>query len=190
MAEIVELAVHESAIVDLVRITAKQVTDGRGTVREFYRESSFLAAGLPSLGPWVQVNVTDTTRGAIRGLHGETMHKLVGVAAGEAFGVYLDARPASATYGVVETVSLVPGTQVLVPPGVCNGFQAVGERSTPYLYCFDQEWQPDMSGVAYGPLDPGLGIDWPIAVDADDPSQISAKDRDAPAFGDRVVRRS
>ena len=62
----------------LVVLTMKQVTDDRGTVREFYRESAFVDAGLPSLGPWVQVNVTETRRGAIRGLHGEDMHKLVG----------------------------------------------------------------------------------------------------------------
>lgn len=188
MAEVTELAVHGTPITDLLRITTKAVTDDRGTVREFYRETSFLAAGLPSLGPWVQLNVTDTARGAIRGLHGETMHKLVGVAAGEAFGAYLDARPGSPTYGVVETIALVPGSQVLVPPGVCNGFQALSDGMTPYVYCFDREWQPDMDGVSYRPLDPALGIDWPIVVDADDPAQISAKDRDAPAFDGPVVR--
>ncbi|MEX2252902.1 MAG: dTDP-4-dehydrorhamnose 3,5-epimerase family protein, partial [Thermoleophilaceae bacterium] len=178
------LAVHGTAIDGLVRISAKTVTDHRGSVREFYRESSFLDAGLPSLGPWVQLNVTETRRGAIRGLHGEAMHKLVGVAAGAAYGAYLDARPDSPTHGVVETIELVPGAQILVPPGVCNGFQAVGEGMTPYVYCFDSEWMPGMAGVAYAPLDPALAIDWPIGVDPDDPAQLSVKDRDAHAFGD------
>lgn len=44
----------------------KAVTDDRCTVREFYRESAFIAAGLGSLGPWVQVNVTGTVHGAVR----------------------------------------------------------------------------------------------------------------------------
>lgn len=189
MPTVSELTVHGTSIEGLVRISTKSVTDERGTVREFYRESAFLDAGLPSLGPWVQLNVTETVRGAIRGLHGETMHKLVGVAAGAAFGVYLDARPGSPTHGVVETVELVPGVQVLVPAGVCNGFQAVGEAITAYVYCFDEEWQPGMAGVAFAPLDAGLGIDWPIAVDPDDPAQLSAKDRHAPVF-DGPVRRA
>src|SRR3546814_5396925 len=77
----------------------KQVTDERGTVREFYRESSFLAAGLPSLGPFLQVNVTETHRGGLRGLHAEDMDKLVAVVAGEAFGAYVDLRSGSAPYG-------------------------------------------------------------------------------------------
>jgi dTDP-4-dehydrorhamnose 3,5-epimerase len=78
----------------------KQITDERGTVREFYRESSFLAAGLPSLGPWRQVNITGTRQGALRGLHGEEMLKLVAVVEGEAFGAYLDARPGMAGVSV------------------------------------------------------------------------------------------
>src|SRR3546814_2263823 len=118
-----------TAIEGLHLITMKQVTDERGTVREFYRESSFLAAGLPSLGPFLQVNVTETHRGGLRGLHAEDMDKLVAVVAGEAFGAYVDLRSGSATYGVVVTAMLQPGTQVLVPRGVGNGFQAPGPGS-------------------------------------------------------------
>ncbi len=179
MAEIVDFAVAPTDIEGLFVITMKQVTDERGTVREFYRESAFVGAGLPSLGPWVQVNVTETRRGAVRGLHGEDMTKLVAVAAGEAHGAYVDARPDSPSFGQVVQARLLPGTQVLVPPGVCNGFQAV-EDGTQFLYCFDVEWEPGMAGVAYTPLDPDLSIAWPVPIDADDPAQLSVKDRDAP----------
>ena len=55
------------------------------------------------------------------------MTKLVAVVHGEAFGAYVDARPDSPTRGAVETVRLLPGTQVLVPQGVCNGFQVLCE---------------------------------------------------------------
>ncbi len=179
---IVDFAARPGAIDGLFVVTMKQVTDERGTIREFYRESAFLDAGLPSLGRIVQVNVTETVRGAVRGLHGEDMTKLVAVAAGAAHGAYLDARPDSPTHGVVEQVALAPGTQVLVPPGVCNGFQAL-EDGTQFLYCFDTEWQPAMAGVAFTPLDDDLGIDWPLPVDPDDPALVSAKDRDAARFG-------
>jgi dTDP-4-dehydrorhamnose 3,5-epimerase len=117
----------------------------------------------------------------VRGMHGEDMDKLVAVVAGEAFGAYVDARADSPTYGNLETVALVPGTQILVPRGVCNGFQALAEP-TQYLYCFDREWAPGMSGVAFTPLDPALAIEWPLPIDPDDRAQISEKDRDAPPF--------
>jgi dTDP-4-dehydrorhamnose 3,5-epimerase len=148
-------------------------------VREFYRESAWAEAGLPSLGPWLQVNLTESRRGVIRGMHGEAMTKVVAVAAGEAFGAYLDARPASASYGTVVTVSLVPGTQVVVPDGVCNGFQALSEP-TQYLYCFNAEWVPGMSGVAFDPMDEALGIPWPLPVG--EGGLLSDKDAAAPKF--------
>jgi dTDP-4-dehydrorhamnose 3,5-epimerase len=160
----------------------KQVEDERGVVREFYRESAFLDAGLPSLGPWLQVNVTETKQGAIRGLHGEAMHKLVAIAHGAAFGAYVDVRPESPTFGTVVTRLLTAGEQVLVPPGVCNGFQSLGEGVTQYLYCFDQEWSPGMAGTAVNPLDPALAIAWPVAIDTTDPALLSTKDASLPPF--------
>jgi dTDP-4-dehydrorhamnose 3,5-epimerase len=165
----------------------KQVTDERGVVREFYRESAFLEAGLPSLGPWLQVNVTESKYGSIRGLHGEDMYKLVAIVAGEAFGAYVDTRPDSPSRGCVVTTKLVQGTQVLVPKGVCNGFQSVSEGTTQYLYTFDSEWSPGMAGTAVNPLDPELGIAWPVPVDADDLQQVSAKDRNLPTLA-QVLR--
>lgn len=176
------MTVEGTAIEGLVLITMKQVTDARGTVREFYRQSSWVEAGLPDLGPWQQVNLTETLPGALRGLHGESMHKLVAIAAGEAYGAYVDARSESPTYGAVVTVPLTPGQQVLVPRGVCNGFQSVGDTPTQYLYCFDAEWAPGMAGVAVNPLDPSLGIAWPVPVDVDYTRQISAKDLAAPSL--------
>jgi dTDP-4-dehydrorhamnose 3,5-epimerase len=180
--EIIPFAVEHTEIEGLKVLQMKQITDERGTVREFYRESAFLEAGLPSLGPLVQVNVTETRQGAVRGLHGEDMFKLIAVVEGEAFGAYLDARPDSPSLGKVVTLRLPKGTQVLVPKGVCNGFQAVSPGVSQYLYCFDQEWRPGMAGVAYNALDPALAIPWPLPVDTTDPAQISAKDANAPAF--------
>ncbi len=186
MVEITDLEVRSTAIDGLMVITMKQVTDERGTVREFYRESAFVEAGLPSLGPWLQVNVTQTHRGGLRGLHAEDMHKLVAVVAGEAFAAYVDLRPTSATHGAVVTTTLRSGSQVLVPRGVGNGFQATSEGGTQYLYCFDQEWVPGMAGTACNPLDPALGIEWPLPVDESNRAQVSAKDLAAPPFADLV----
>jgi dTDP-4-dehydrorhamnose 3,5-epimerase len=177
-----EFQPRASAIGGLTIITSKQVSDERGTVREFFRESTYAALAGSGLATCSQINVTYTRQGAIRGLHGEDMSKLVGIAVGEALGAYVDARPGSSSFGVVETVHLVPGVQVLVPRGVLNGFQSVSEGGCEYVYGFDAEWHPDMPGVGAYALDPELAISWPLAVDPDDRSMLSAKDAALPAF--------
>lgn len=180
--EIIEFSTRVGAIEGLSVLTAKQVTDERGTVREVFRRSAFEAAGI-ALPPFRQLNVTETRRGAVRGMHAEDMTKLTTLASGEAFGAYVDLRIGSPTYGLVDTVELRPGVEVVVPAGVANGFQALTDRCQ-YVYCFDDEWRPDMPGRAVTPLDPDLAIAWPIPLDPDDPSLISRKDRDAPRLAD------
>ena len=177
------MSVETTDIADLLVITSKAVTDARGTVREFFRTSAFEEFGVAVPSRWTQVNLTYTQRGALRGLHGEATDKLVGVAHGEAFGVYLDARRDSPTFRAVVTRPLAVGVQVFVPAGVCNGFQAVSDGCM-YLYCFGVEWQPGMAGVAVNPLDPELGIDWPITPDVTDPAMVSAKDAGAGRLAD------
>jgi dTDP-4-dehydrorhamnose 3,5-epimerase len=182
--DIVPMAVEPTAIDGLLKITTKAVTDERGTVREFFRTSGFADARIPVPARWAQVNLTFTQHGAVRGMHGEQTDKLVGVAFGEAFGAYVDARPDSATHGAVVTIPLTVGVQVFVPAGVCNGFQAVSADGCQYLYCFGVEWQPGMSGVAVTPLDPELGIPWPVPIDAGNPAILSKKDAAAPRFAE------
>ncbi len=179
----IDLEVTTGDIEGLLVITLKQISDDRGTIRELFRRSAFEAAGVTAVGTFSQVNITETRRGAIRGMHAEDMNKLSTMAAGEAFGAYVDVRPESATYGAVATIMLRPGVEVFVPSGVANGFQSLTEASQ-YVYCFDQEWQPGMPGLSCNPLDPELAIDWPLAIDPDDPSRLSAKDRSAPMFSE------
>lgn len=181
--DVVTMAVESTAIEGLLRITTKAVTDERGTVREFFRASSYDETGIGMHG-WQQVNLTWTQRGAVRGLHGEATEKLVGVAFGEAFGAYVDARLDSSTFGRVVTERLTPGVQIYVPAGVCNGFQAVSDPGCQYLYCFGVEWRPGMPGTAINPLDPDLGIAWPIMPDLGDPAMVSSKDAAAARFVD------
>ena len=177
--EINEFASETSQIDGLQIIHVKTVTDDRGTVRELYRASAHADVLPDTLNPWQQINLTRTKRGAVRGLHGEAMAKLVTVAHGSAFGAFVDTRADSKTLGAVVTVHLTPGVQVFVPQGVCNGFQALDD-DTEYLYCFDNEWRPGMSGVALTPLDPELGIEWPIPISVGNLDQVSEKDAKAP----------
>lgn len=172
--------VRPTTIKDLYIITVKEISDDRGTVREFFRKSSFETADTVNLGPWTQINVTETRQGAIRGLHAESMQKLVGVVEGEGFGAYLDLRDDSPTKGKVFMIKLTKGVQVLVPKGVCNGFQSTSKEASQYLYCFDAEWVLGMPGYSVNPLDPELNIDWPIKVTESDVNLISRKDASAP----------
>jgi len=185
---ITEMSARTTEIEGLLVITTKAVEDERGTVRELYRASAFAGPAAPAFGPPRQVNLTETRRGAIRGLHGEEMTKLVGVATGTGFGAYVDLRPQSPTFAAVVTAELHPGRQVLVPRGVCNGFQSVSTGGCTYLYCFDGEWAAGMAGIAVHPLDPDLAIGWPIPVDPSDRALLSARDAGLPSFAELRAR--
>jgi dTDP-4-dehydrorhamnose 3,5-epimerase len=177
-----DFEVETTAIEGLLVIRPKTIGDDRGVIRELFRASAYDGFdGAVPFGPWLQVNLTETVRGALRGMHGEDMTKLIGIASGAAFGAWVDGRVESPTCGTVVTRELERGTQVLVPPRVCNGFQATAEEPTQYLYCFDQEWQPVMPGVAVHPLDPALGIPWPI-----DPPILSEKDAAQPTLAEAL----
>ena len=172
--------VRDSNIDGLKIISAKMVSDERGTVRELFRSSVYFEELPKEVTGWKQINLTRTKKGAVRGLHGEAMSKLVTVAYGSVFGAYVDTRPDSKTFGAVQTVHITPGVQVFVPQGVCNGFQAL--EDTEYLYFFDNEWIPGMPGTALCPLDPELDIKWPISIDISNLNQISEKDSNAPTL--------
>ena len=172
------MTAEPTAIDGLWRLRTKSITDDRGTVREFFRTSGFAAAGVDVPERWQQINLTYSHQGALRGLHGEAMTKLVGVASGEAFGAYLDARSGSPSRGQVVTVALTVGMQMLVPPGVCNGFQAVSARGLPVPLLLRHRMDAAATGVAMNPLDPALAIRWPLAP------IVSAKDSAAPAFAE------
>lgn len=184
-AALVPFSIEHTEIPGLAVLRMKQITDERGTVREFFRQSAMAEAGLHA-GPWQQLNVTETRPGAVRGLHGEAMTKLVAIVSGAGFGAYVDTRPESPARGKVVTVDLTVGTQVLVPAGVCNGFQVTSPTPAQYLYCFDREWVPGMSGTAVHPLDPALGIAWPVDIDPSDRSLLSAKDAAQPTLAEAL----
>ncbi len=101
--EIIDFELRRGTIDGLIVIGPKQVTDERGTIREFFRQSALQSAGV-RLGSFRQINVTESNLGAVRGMHAEEMTKLLGVASGEAFGIYVDLRPDSPTFGQYESL--------------------------------------------------------------------------------------
>lgn len=147
---------------------------------EFYRESDFLASGLPSLGSRPQVNAPLTRKGGLRGVHAEFAHKLVAVCSGRIYAVIVDLRKESSTVGQWEAFELERGEGLFISSGLGNSFQSVSDDPSIYLYYFEKEWRPDMSGLACNPLDPDLAIPWPIPYDKG--MIISDKDRNNPTL--------
>lgn len=174
------LDVKPTDIEGLYTVKFKVFEDDRGSVMEFYRQSDFEAAGLPSLGDRPQVNAPLTVKGAVRGVHAESAHKLVSVAAGNIYAVIVDLRKDSSTVGKWLGFNLSRGEGLFVSKGLGNSFQSVGEEPSIYLYYFETEWTPNMPGLACNPLDPDLAIDWPIK---DGEGMIlSEKDRNSASF--------
>jgi dTDP-4-dehydrorhamnose 3,5-epimerase len=174
-------SIQRTPIQDLFVIHPKKISEGRGGIREMYRQSTQNNSILPDL-TWKQINLTESNHGVIRGIHAEEMNKLVSVASGEVFGAYVDLREDSPSFGQHFTIHLTVGTQVFVPQGVGNGFQSISETPSQYLYFFDQEWTANIPGKAITPLDSDISIQWPISIDTSIRNILSEKDFKAPTF--------
>ncbi len=168
----------------LWQLSLKVIEDERGSVMEFYRQSEFEAAGLPSLGDRPQVNAPLSLKGTVRGVHAESAHKFVAVASGRVHAVIVDLRKDSPTLGQARSFELGRGEGLFVSNGLGNSFQSISDEPSVYLYYFEQEWSPTMPGVSCNPLDPDLAIDWPIKEG--EGMIISAKDRANPSFKEIV----
>lgn len=178
--------VKETKIDGLYTVSFKVFADDRGSVMEFYRQSDFEKAGLPSLGSRPQVNTPLSVKGAVRGIHAEYAHKLVSVAYGKVYAVIVDLRKDSKTAGQWQGFTLERGYGLFVSKGLGNSFQSISEEPSIYCYYFEAEWQPNMPGVACNPLDPELAIDWPIPLNKG--MIISEKDRQNPSLSEVLKR--
>ncbi len=172
--------VENTDIEGLFTVKYKIFEDNRGSVMEFYRQSEFETSGLPSLGERPHVNAPLTVKGALRGIHAEFAHKLVSVASGEVYAVIVDLRKDSQTAGKWLGFNLKRGHGLFVSKGLGNSFQSTSDEPSIYLYYFEQEWRPDMPGLACNPLDEDLNISWPIKENAG--MILSEKDRNNPSL--------
>ncbi len=162
MSDIKPMQATPTKIDGLWHVQFKVIEDPRGSVMEFYRQSEFEAAGLPTLNDRAQVNAPLSVKGAIRGIHAEEAHKLVSVAAGKVYAVIVDLRSGSLTAGQWQGFNLERGQGLFVSKGLGNSFQSVSDEPSIYLYYFEKEWYAGMPGVSCNPLDKDLAITWPI----------------------------
>jgi len=170
------IQVEDTAIPDVKIIRATQFHDERGFFTETYKEAEYLELGIPR---FVQDNMSESSKGVIRGLHWQAsphgQGKLVTCMVGSILDVAVDARKESATYGQHIAIELKSSEAIAlwVPEGFAHGFQAL-ENETRVHYKVTNYWNKE-SEKALNPLDESIGIIWPIKF-----AILSNKDKEAP----------
>ena len=173
------IQVEETAIPEVKIIRAARFHDERGFFTETYKESEHLELGIPK---FVQDNLSESSKGVIRGLHWQSspygQGKLVSCVKGSILDVAVDIRKESNTFGKYVAVELNSEEQISlwVPEGFAHGFQAL-EDHTRVHYKVTNYWNKD-SENSINPLDGELSISWPIST-----YKLSEKDAGAPSFG-------
>ena len=154
--------------------------DNRGFFMETWRQERYAELGLK--GPFVQDNLSFSTKGVLRGLHYQHPHaqgKLVSVVQGEVFDVAVDIRYGSPTFGKWAGVTLSGENhkQFWVPQGFAHGFCVLSETAY-YTYKCTEVYTPSAEGgIAWN--DPDIGIEWPITA-----TSFSEKDTVYPRLQD------
>jgi dTDP-4-dehydrorhamnose 3,5-epimerase len=167
-------AVTDLPLRGLKRVRRQPLGDHRGSLTRLFCATELLAAGWT--GPIAQINHTKTLgRGTVRGLHFQhpphAEMKLVTCIRGEVWDVAVDVRAGSETFlqWHAEPLSADNGEAMLIPAGFAHGFQAVTD-DVELLYCHsEQHHAPAEAGL--NPVDPLLGIPWPLPV-----ANLSARD--------------
>lgn len=167
-------------IPDLLIIEPKLFGDARGFFLETYQFERYAEHGITR--PFVQDNLSRSSRGVLRGLHLQnpnTQGKLVSVLRGRVLDVAVDVRRGSPTFGrhVAVELSEENRRQLWVPRGFAHGFTVLSETAD-FAYKCDTRYSPkDEIAVRWN--DPELGIAWGV----ESPS-LSARDAEAPLLKD------
>ena len=150
-------------IPDVILIEPEVFLDQRGFFMELYKRTPFLAEGIPY--NFVQVNLSYSKKGVIRGLHYQLkpmeQGKLVTVLKGKIVDVAVDIRKGSPWFGKYIMIEISADNPKLlwIPPGFAHGFQALEESLV--LYLVTKEYSPEHERCITWD-DPEIGIQWPI----------------------------
>lgn len=158
--------------------------DDRGNFFEAFRGAEF-AADLGYQLEVAQVNCSASMRGVIRGIHYSDVPpgqaKYVTCVAGAVMDVVVDLREGSPGFGTWEATRLddTSGQAVFLTEGLGHAFMALTEQAT-VLYLCSTPYAPGREHAVH-PLDPAIGITWPLGDLGGDPV-LSAKDAAAPSL--------
>jgi len=160
----------------------QRLGDSRGFLSRLFCAEELRAAGWP--GAIAQINHTYTAqRGTVRGMHFQrpphAEAKLVSCVRGEVWDVAIDLRVGSPTYLRWHAQHLSADNQcaLLIPEGFAHGFQSLSNDAE-LLYCHSVAYAPGAE-AGLNPLDPVLGIDWPLPI-----TEMSVRDKSHPFISD------
>ena len=167
-------------------ISPVQHGDSRGLFLEWYR-LDLLAAELGHPLSLAQANISVSMAGAVRGVHFADVPpgqaKYVTCTSGAILDVVVDLRVGSSTFGRWEAVRLddVDRRCVYLAEGLGHAYCALTDDAT-FVYLCSATYNPAGEHGVH-PLDPQLGIDWPV-----DAPVLSAKDAAAPTLSEALDR--
>jgi dTDP-4-dehydrorhamnose 3,5-epimerase len=170
------IEVQETEIAEVKIIMGNRFFDDRGFFTETYKEIEYEAIGIPR---FVQDNLSESSKGVIRGLHWQEapygQGKLVSCVSGSILDVAVDIRKTSETFGKHVAVVLKASESIAlwVPEGFAHGFQSL-EDATRVHYKVTNYWNKECER-SLNFLDQSIGINW-IPMDY----VISEKDSSAP----------
>lgn len=179
------MEIRPLAIAGAFEITPRLWSDDRGTFLEWYRSDLLAALGVTF--ELRQANTSVSRRGVVRGIHfadvppGQAKH--VTVTHGSAIDFVVDIRVGSPTFGHWDSVLLdaVDHRAVYLAEGLGHAFVAL-EDDTTVSYLVSGHYDPAHEH-AISPVDPALGIDFPIpATDL----VVSEKDAVAPTLAEAL----
>ena len=171
---------RETELAGAYVIEPERNADARGYFARTWCRGEFAEHGLAA--DFIQCATSFNHRcGTVRGLHFQAAPheetKLIRCTRGRVFDVAVDLRPGSQTMGkwTAAELSAENGRLMYLPEGLAHGFQTL-EDGSEVFYQITPAHRPEATrGVRWD--DPGLAIDWPLAVTA-----ISERDRVNPAF--------
>jgi dTDP-4-dehydrorhamnose 3,5-epimerase len=167
-------------------VTPQQFGDDRGVFLEWFRLERFAASVGHSLR-LAQANCSVSSRGTLRGIHYADVPpgqaKYVTCTGGSVLDVVVDIRVGSPTFGAWQGVLLDTKDRkaVYIGEGLGHAFLALEDDST-VVYLCSESYNP-VGEREINPLDPAIGIDWPLA-DIDGAPKLSAKDAAAPSLSE------
>jgi dTDP-4-dehydrorhamnose 3,5-epimerase len=174
--------VRPLAIAGAFEVTPRPYADPRGRFVEFYRFDALREAVGHSL-TLAQGNLSVSVRGAVRGVHFTDVPpgqaKYVQCVRGAVLDVVVDVRVGSPTFGRWVAVRLDDADHraVYIAEGLGHAACALTDGAT-LAYLCSSVYAPARDCVVH-PLDPGLGIDWPVASPL-----LSTKDAAAPTLAE------
>lgn len=160
-------------------------SDERGFFREWFK-SSDLELAIGSEFEVAQSNLSMSHRGAMRGIHYSLapigQAKWITCVSGSIWDVVVDIRPSSPTFkrwiGVL--LSADNGKAIFISKDLGHGFMSLEDNSV-VSYMLTSPYSP-AEEFEINPLDPELGIGWPLADHV-----MSPKDESAPTLAMRLA---